>query len=213
VDQPDTGNQSLRNGVTPGTGGTCTSDDACSTEVTVTTTTTPPPPTQPSLAVKKRVDSAGPFMVGDRVAYVYAVSNTGDTVMNDITVTDDHVSQVTCDATTLQPGANTTCRGFTTITSSALKNCRPDTKAGNWGEEGSGDRCVCTLTNTAYATATDPDGDRITSNLAKVTITVTKESGHEPPCNDHKGMKGQKDCRGYGHGSGHGRKNAGVQHI
>ncbi|MBT8197232.1 MAG: DUF11 domain-containing protein, partial [Acidimicrobiia bacterium] len=46
--------------------------------------------------------------IGDTVTYTYAVTNTGTTVLEDITVVDDLLGPVTLDATTLAPGESTT---------------------------------------------------------------------------------------------------------
>jgi uncharacterized repeat protein (TIGR01451 family) len=112
------------------------------------------------LALSKRVDSAGPFLVGDTVAYAYTVTNTGDAALSGITVTDDHVTAVTCDATTLTAGQSTTCRGSHTITQADITPCELNPQGG------------CLSTNLAQATATDPQGEEIASNQATATIVV-----------------------------------------
>lgn len=192
VGDPGSGNGHLRNAVTPGPGGVCPTEAACNTDVPVTTV----PPQQPSLTVRKQVDTDGPFKVGDTVAYTYTVTNTGNTDLDHVTVQDDRVSQVTCDESTLAPGASTTCHGVYEITRTALKNCDKDTGAATW-TGGPGHRS-CRITNTATATGTDPAGDQITSDPAQATITVTPGGGHHPPCKDH------RKCRGPGHGHDHG---------
>ncbi|WP_167574186.1 DUF7507 domain-containing protein [Kitasatospora cheerisanensis] len=108
------------------------------------------------LAFEKRADSAGPFGVGDVVNYTYTVTNSGTAVVNNVTVTDDRVSSVTCDATTLNPGQSTTCHGSYTVTEA-------DVTAGH-------------VTNTAHANGTGPQGEPVQSPPAEVTVPVVGAS-------------------------------------
>ncbi|WP_188266183.1 MULTISPECIES: InlB B-repeat-containing protein [unclassified Streptomyces] len=111
------------------------------------------------MTLAKQVESSGPFEVGDTVTYTYTVANTGNTTLHGLTVTDDRVTGVTCDATVLAPGTGTTCRGSHTLTASDITPCQPSDGG-------------CALTNRAQATATDPDGQEVASNQATATITV-----------------------------------------
>ncbi|MFJ8442761.1 LPXTG cell wall anchor domain-containing protein [Kitasatospora griseola] len=108
------------------------------------------------LSIEKTADSAGPFHVGDTVHYTYTVTNTGTAVVHNITVADDHVTSVTCDATTLNPGASTLCHGTYVITAA-------DAVAGH-------------VTNTARANGTDPHGGAVQSSPAEATVTVVGEA-------------------------------------
>ncbi|MEV7124318.1 DUF7507 domain-containing protein, partial [Kitasatospora griseola] len=107
------------------------------------------------LAIEKTADSAGPFHVGDAVSYTYTVTNTGTAAVNNLTVADDHVAVVTCDATTLAPGASTLCHGSYVVTAA-------DVTAGH-------------VTNTAHAEGTDPQGQTVTSPPAEATVPVVGE--------------------------------------
>jgi len=98
------------------------------------------------------------FKVGDSVPYTFVVRNSGNTQLNNITVNDPNITNVTCGAQTLAPGAQTQCSGTLTITESLV------------GENG-------TFTNTATATATDADGNSVTSPQAQATIHVNKPLG------------------------------------
>lgn len=98
------------------------------------------------------------FQVGDEVPYKFVVRNSGNTRLNKIAVNDLHITNVTCGAQTLAPGAQTQCSGTLTITESLV------------GENG-------TFTNTATATATDVDNKTITSPRAQATIHVNKPLG------------------------------------
>ena len=98
------------------------------------------------------------FKVGDSVPYTFVVRNSGNTQLNKITVNDPNITNVTCGAQTLAPGAQTQCSGKLTITDNLA------------GENG-------TFTNTATATATDADGNSVTSPQAQATIHVNKPLG------------------------------------
>ncbi|OKI99106.1 DUF7507 domain-containing protein [Kitasatospora sp. CB01950] len=108
------------------------------------------------LTIQKTADSAGPFHVGDTVSYTYTVTNTGTAVVNALSVADDHVVSVTCAATTLNPGASTTCHGSYVVTAA-------DVTAGH-------------VTNTAHAEGTDPQGQTVTSPPAEATVPVVGEA-------------------------------------
>ncbi|MFD8483924.1 hypothetical protein [Kitasatospora sp. NPDC059673] len=108
------------------------------------------------LSIEKVADSAGPFRVGDTVAYTYTVTNTGTAVVHNVTVADDHVSSVTCDATTLNPGVSTLCHGSYVITAA-------DVQAGH-------------VTNTAHARGADPEGQPVQSPPAEATVPVAGEA-------------------------------------
>ncbi|MBO1413032.1 putative Ig domain-containing protein [Streptomyces sp. FH025] len=138
--------------------------------VTITSPTTrlTLPVGAPHLTLKKRVLSSGPFTIGSKIEYTYTVTNTGSTPLTGITVTDDRVADVTCDATTLAPGASTVCHGTYTITYTDAIACRTgkDNRGG-----GDHDR-HCTVTNVATATGTDPQGKQVTSEPAKAIVPV-----------------------------------------
>ncbi|MCN9243590.1 Ig-like domain repeat protein [Streptomyces sp. RY43-2] len=145
-----------------------------------------------SLTLDKRVVSEGPFRVGDRVEYAYMVTNTGNTELHNVTVTDDLVTQVTCDTTTLAPGQSTTCHGSHTITRADVTPCKQAKERGGDKGKGHGKHQVmrCEVTNTAHATATDPTGLQVTSNEATATIIVKVEKKREKEkehCRKHHG--------------------------
>ncbi|MBD0709608.1 hypothetical protein BU197_14805 [Streptomyces sp. CBMA291] len=182
VNDPDTGDRRLRNTVTPGTEGRCVAAGRCATDVPVIV----PPPAESSLALSKRVVTQGPFEVGDRVDYAYTVTNTGDTLLTDISVSDDRVSTVTCDATRLTPGETTTCRGSYVITADALTDCRP----------AAGGRETCIVVNIATVTGDDPSGEPVTGGPARAVVMVTRGEP-TPPC------PGYGECPEDGYGEGH----------
>ncbi|MGW1024894.1 beta strand repeat-containing protein [Streptomyces sp. NPDC002577] len=132
-------------------------------------------PVTPAVTVVKRVQSRGPFKVGDTVRYTYTVTNTGNTELSNVGVTDNLVNRVTCDRTTLAPGQSTTCRGSYTITRAGVRKCLTSAKRSDGSVR-------CRITNTARARGTAENGDRVTSRSARATITVTVQKGrpHHP---------------------------------
>ena len=54
---------------------------------------------------------------GDTIAYRFLVTNTGSVTLTGIAITDPKVPAITCPATTLAPGASTTCTTATAYTS------------------------------------------------------------------------------------------------
>ena len=90
-------------------------------------TTTPSEVTVPgnrasSLAIVKTAQVATYAKVGDKIPYEFDVSNTGNTTVTDIVVTDtqtvaagDLDAPLSCPVTTLAPGAEMTCSGTYTV--------------------------------------------------------------------------------------------------
>ncbi|MFI0939222.1 hypothetical protein [Streptomyces sp. NPDC021020] len=97
-----------------------------------------------------------PLVPGSRVPYQYVVTNSGNTELTDVAVTDDKVSGITCPQTTLAVGGTTTCTGTYTVTDA-------DAAAGS-------------LTNTATAHA-QSDGTPVNSPPDSVTLPVRSGPG------------------------------------
>jgi len=155
-------------GGTPPSGNQITSDPASAT-ITVKV------PQVVQLSLAKRVVSKGPFRVGDTVQYSYTVTNTGSNTLTNVAVTDNRVANVTCQATTLAPGASTTCTGTHTITLADVTPCNPpQTRAGDKAKRAEPRQTVmrCAVTNIAVAGGTPPSGNQITSDPASATIIV-----------------------------------------
>ncbi|WP_153453306.1 DUF7507 domain-containing protein [Streptomyces smaragdinus] len=110
------------------------------------------------LTVDKEVVSGGPFMVGSTVEYEYTVTDTGTTTLDDVRVTDDHISDVNCPPASLEPGASVVCHGSYEITPADVEAC-----AGS-------DECV--VTNIARADATDPRGNEVHSGSDDADVVV-----------------------------------------
>jgi len=74
----------------------------------------------PGIFVEKLVRTPGPYHAGQRVEYSYLVSNTGGIPLDDVRITDSHVTGIACESTTLasylDPGYRTTCHGSYVVT-------------------------------------------------------------------------------------------------
>ncbi|MEH6418704.1 DUF7507 domain-containing protein, partial [Pseudomonas sp. CGJS7] len=119
---------------------------------TPSTTTTPTTEPEPSLTLLKTAGTpttnlganASATDAGDTIAYRFAITNTGNVTLTNVTVTDAKLdAPAVCDATTLAPNASTTCTGTHTIT-------QDEVNAGS-------------ANNTATATGTPPNQPPVTS--------------------------------------------------
>ncbi|MGW4380979.1 DUF7507 domain-containing protein, partial [Kitasatospora sp. NPDC004531] len=115
------------------------------------------------LSIAKSASGGGPFRVGDTVDYTYTVTNTGAVAVHDLTVADDRVASVSCEATALEPGRSTVCRGSYVVT-------EQDGRAGH-------------VTNTAVASGRDPEGGAVRSEPVELCVAVVSC----PPKSDGKG--------------------------
>ncbi len=85
---------------------------------------------------------------GQVIGYTYTVTNTGNVALTDVAVSDDHIASVSCPSTSLAVGANETCTGsYTTTTTDVGQN----------------------LTN--HATVTAYYGDKKVTDSASATVT------------------------------------------
>jgi len=89
---------------------------------------------------------------GDTITYTYAVSNTGDATLSDISVDDDHLGHIG-DIAQLQPGHDTTLRASRVLSATSV-----------W------------VTNTATASGTDAGGHSV-SDAATASITIVSGRG------------------------------------
>ncbi|GAB3312298.1 hypothetical protein GCM10027298_37400 [Epidermidibacterium keratini] len=104
--------------------------------------------------------------VGDTIAYTFVVTNTGTVTISAITITDPKVGPVTCQTTSLAPGASTTCGPVTYTLTQADVNSR-------------------VVNNTASVSGTVPgtttpvtDSDANTVNLTpRATFSFDKSAG------------------------------------
>ncbi|MGP3937326.1 DUF7507 domain-containing protein [Nonomuraea sp. KM88] len=117
------------------------------------------------LELVKSVDDSRPYQPGDTVLYRYVVTNNSTSTVDDVRIEDSHIQDITCQATTLDPGASTTCTGTFTVPSST--GGKPECK---------GHDCRFSITNTAVARAGD-----LTSAPATATIQVVLGPHHCSP--------------------------------
>ena len=100
----------------------------------------------PSLVMEKVANSAGPFTVGDVITYTYTVTNNGDTVIQDVVVTDTHNGSDPAPVPS----------GETLLTDAAPTGDSTDAAVdGSWDTLAPGD--VVTFTGTYTVTAADAD--------------------------------------------------------
>ncbi|MGL5930401.1 MAG: DUF7507 domain-containing protein, partial [Dermatophilaceae bacterium] len=111
--------------------------------------------------VASRVDinGSGSTDLGDRISFSFTVRNTGTVALDTLTIDDPLVGAVTCQATTLAPGAQTTCRSVT-----AYVITQADVDAGR-------------VVNTARARARSPLGGTVVSPEASATTRVFPRFG------------------------------------
>ena len=89
-----------------------------------------------SLTLDKQAGTPSGNTAGSTIAYSFVVTNTGNTTLTNVAVSDAKVGSVTCPGTTLAPGATMTCTATYSIT-------QADVNAG-------------TVDNTATVTGTPP---------------------------------------------------------
>ena len=116
ISQDDIDNGSLTNTAT------ASSDGTSSAPVTETVTADQ----LPALEIQKSANQASFATLGETVAYSYLVTNTGNvTITTPVTVSDDKISNVSCQALpggSLAVGASLTCTGLYTVTQADLDN-------------------------------------------------------------------------------------------
>ena len=103
------------------------------------------------------VDGDGATDLSDTIIWSFLVQNTGTTTITNLAVNDAKAGAVSCPATSLAPGASTTC------TSAAYTIVQADVDAG-------------VVSNTATATGKSPAGATVTSNSSHTDTAVTRTS-------------------------------------
>ena len=116
-----------------------------------------PAPTAAALSVVKSAPSADVRAAGDVIGYQFLVTNTGNTTLTSVTVTDVQAAPagpldgpVTCPVTTLTPGQSVTCTAAYTVTQADIDNGSVD--------------------DTATATGTPPSGPPATSPPSTASV-------------------------------------------
>ncbi|GAA1392337.1 hypothetical protein GCM10009639_23730 [Kitasatospora putterlickiae] len=123
-----------------------------------------PAPEKPALAVVK-TSSTDKLVAGERITYSFAVTNTGNVTLKNVTVKEGEftghgkLDPVVCpkEAATLAPGATVLCTAAYTVT-------QADVDAGS-------------VKNTATATGTPPRGEPPVSPPSETTVTTQDQPG------------------------------------
>lgn len=136
-------------------------------------------PADLKLGLTKTATPATDVQAGDKVTYTYTVTNqnTGMTypiTVTDITVTDDTVTGITCEDTSLAPGASTTCTGTYTVT-------KTDVTKGK-------------IVNTAQASGLF-HRQKVLSDYATFTVTTERVPPKQISLSIDKKARVESDCR------------------
>jgi uncharacterized repeat protein (TIGR01451 family) len=121
------------------------------------TVTTPQDPVS-KLTLTKTASTAYVNAAGDTITYTFAIRNTGNVTVHDVTAEETAFSgagsepAITCPSATLAPGQEVDCTATYTVT-------QADMDAGN-------------VVNTARATGMDPTDAAVISTLSTATVTV-----------------------------------------
>ena len=148
--------------------GTSPDPDKPTPDVTPGTAEDPVDEPNPSLAVVKTSDTEGQVTLGQKITYTITVTNNGNTVIDNINLTDDKTRESWSDVGTLQPGEQAVRTTEYTVTEADII-------------EGQ-------IVNHATATGKDPSGNDVTGKGDKTVetepsnphITVTKETTSTP---------------------------------
>ncbi|WP_197021565.1 hypothetical protein [Cellulomonas sp. HZM] len=145
VDAGDVRNTASASATSPA-GARIDSDDSTATATTVAAA--------PGLALVKHASPSAAVDVDDEIVYSFTLTNTGNVTLDHLAVHDGGTYD-DCDDDSLAPGDSTDCRGPShTVT-------QHDVDAGN-------------VSNTASATATDPDGDDVDAGPTTVDVSTVQ---------------------------------------
>src|SRR5580765_6721996 len=156
VDAGHVANSATAGGTPPGGGTTTSPPDTTDTPIAAA----------PALTIDKSAGTPSGSTAGSTIAYTFVVTNTGNVTLSGIVVNDAQLdAAATCAATTLAPGASTTCTGTHTIT-------QAEVDAGH-------------VANSATAGGTPPGGGTTTSPpdttdtpiAAAPALTIDKSAG------------------------------------
>jgi len=124
---------------------------------------TPTPTPAASLSLTKTESPSSPNPItkaGQSVTYDFVVTNTGNTTLNNLAITDTQSvpgealnGPISCPVTSLAATASVTCTGSYTVTSTDITNAK--------------------VTDTAVATAATSTGTKVTSDPSTLTIPVS----------------------------------------
>ncbi len=152
--QADVDNGSIKNSATASG-----KDPKNSTVTSPASTATVSVTRSPALTLAKSAAPTSVSATGSTITYTFRVTNSGNETMTGLAIVDTFtapagpVPTITCVATTLAPGATTTCSATYSVTQSDVDN-------------GS-------INNSATATAKDPTSATTTSNVSTAAVSVS----------------------------------------
>ncbi len=176
--------------------------------VTAGDTTATPLVRTPRVALEKNADTTGPVQAGDQITYTFTVTNTGNVTLTNLTVVDPMVGTVTCAATTLAPGEQTTCTAAPYTVTTADVSAGSVVNQATASADGGGGAHVTSQDQVEVATASAPEpsirlekradtagpvrpGDEVIFTFTVTNtgnVTLTKVRVEDP-------MLGTVDCR------------------
>jgi uncharacterized repeat protein (TIGR01451 family) len=124
---------------------------ATSNEVSITLTS--PEPENSTIAIVKSADRAA-AVVGDSIKYTFTITNTGDTALTGLVLTDSKLGAVALSVISLAAGSNTVASMSYKVVDSDLPG---------------------PLSNTATVTAVAPSGTTVTATSGIVSVKLTSE--------------------------------------
>jgi uncharacterized repeat protein (TIGR01451 family) len=109
------------------------------------------------------VNGDGKTDLGDTIAWIFLVTNTGTVTLSSVGVNDSTAGAVTCPSSTLSPGSSETCTAAVVHTIT-----QADVSAGF-------------VTNTATAHGTPPSGPVVTSSASSTSTPVENSQTQSTP--------------------------------
>ena len=174
VDSGAVNNTATAYGNPPGGDPTDTGDDTSASD----STSTPITP-GPAITLVKTAGTPSGNIAGDTIDYAFLVTNTGNVTLDPVTVDDPKVGTVLCPATTLAPGASTTCSATYTLTQADVDAGGVDNNATAYGNPPGGDPTSTTDDASATDSTTTPVTQTPTIALDKTSGTPTgNTAGH-----------------------------------
>ena len=130
---------------------------------------------QPGISLTKTAGTATGSTAGSTIPYTFTVTNTGQTPLSSIVITDTKLSSVSCQATSLNVGASTTCTGSYPLTQADVDAGQVVNNASVSGTTPS----ASTVTASATATKTIPQAPTITLTKSAGSIVDNDANGHD----------------------------------
>ena len=146
---------------------------ATNDDITCTLTNSP---LTSSLSIAKSTTSTGYSVVGATIPYSFTVTNTGQTTLQSITITDPVASGISCGATTLAPSASTTCTATRTVTQADLDAGSVVNRASVTGTPPGGSPIPSVNSNTVTVTGTQSPALTITKSTTKTSFAAVGET-------------------------------------